>query len=99
MTWNCVIFYLFLAFFHSTQSVERDITFPISAQGEECFYETALIGQILEIDYQVVDGGSDGHYAIDFSITRPDGRPIVMEIEKMENTHQVCNLLRLLKFF
>ena len=24
--------------------IERDITFPIKAQTEECFYETALIG-------------------------------------------------------
>jgi len=81
--------FLLLSFIQGILSIERDITFPIKAQAEECFYETALIGQILDIDYQVVDSSSDGNYHIDFKIERPDGRVVVMDTDKVENTQQV----------
>jgi len=81
--------FLLLSFLQGILSIERDITFPIKAQAEECFYETALIGQILDIDYQVVDSSSDGNYHIDFKIERPDGRVVVMDTDKVENTQQV----------
>ena len=77
---------------HGISSVERDVTFPINAQTQECFFETALVGQIMEIDYQIVDGGADGVYSVDFSVIRPDGRPVVMDLDKAENTHQVLQL-------
>jgi len=70
-------------------SIERDVTFPIQAQTEECFYEHAIVGQLMELDYQIIDGGSDGVFSVDFSITRPDGKPAVMEMDKSENNHQV----------
>ena len=78
-----------MSLFQGILSVERDITFPIKAGAEECFFETALIGQILDIDYQVVDSSSDGNYHIDFKIERPDGRLVVMDTDKVENTQQV----------
>ena len=84
--------FLLLSFLQGILSVERDITFPIKAGAEECFFETALIGQILDIDYQVVDSSSDGNYHIDFKIERPDGRLVVMDTDKVENTQQVHNL-------
>ena len=80
-------------------SIEREMTFPIKAQAEECFYETALIGQNIEIDYQVVDGGSAGSYAIDFSITKPDGHPAISEWDKSENSHQVKEIAMSTIFF
>ena len=82
-------FLVFLCLLQNIICVERDITFPINAQAEECFYETAIVGQILDIDYQVVDSSSDGNYHIDFKIERPDGRVIVMDSDKVESTHQV----------
>ena len=86
-TWRqTLILFISLGQIHS---IEREITFPIKAQAEECFYETALIGQHIEFDYQVVDGGSEGIYAIDFSITKPDGHPSITEWDKSENSHQV----------
>ena len=88
-TWRqTLILFISLGQIHS---IEREITFPIKAQAEECFYETALIGQHIEFDYQVVDGGSEGIYAIDFSITKPDGHPSITEWDKSENSHQVKN--------
>merc|ERR1712001_94953 len=87
LTWrHTLILFISLGQIHS---IEREMTFPIKAQAEECFYETALIGQTIEIDYQVVDGGSAGSYAIDFSITKPDGHPAISEWDKSENSHQV----------
>jgi len=44
----------------------------------------------MELDYQIIDGGSDGVFSVDFSITRPDGKPAVMEMDKSENNHQVA---------
>ena len=76
------------------QTIEREMTFPIKAQSEECFYETALISQVIEIDYQIVDAGSEGRFAIDFSITKPDGQPHLVEYDKSENTHQVLFLIK-----
>ena len=90
MTWNkSLYFYILLWCLQGTSSIERDVTFPIQAQTEECFYEHAIVGQLMEIDYQIIDGGSDGVFSVDFSITRPDGKPVVMETDKSENNHQV----------
>ena len=75
--------------FGGISCIERDVTFPINAGTEECFYETALVGQVLEVDYQVMDDGSDGVFAIDFIITKPDGRPVLIESDKTDSTHQV----------
>jgi len=81
--------FLLISLLQGILSVERDVTFPIKAGAEECFFETALIGQILDIDYQVVDSSSDGNYHIDFKIERPDGRIVVLDTDKVENTQQV----------
>ena len=69
--------------------IEREMTFPVQAHTEECFFETALVGQVIELDYQVVDGGPDGSFAIDFSVTKPNQQPQIVEWDKGENTHQV----------
>ena len=97
LTWrHTLILFISLGQIHS---IEREMTFPIKAQAEECFYETALIGQNIEIDYQVVDGGSAGSYAIDFSITKPDGHPAISEWDKSENSHQVKEIAMSTIFF
>ena len=86
--------FLLISLLQGILSVERDVTFPIKAGAEECFFETALIGQILDIDYQVVDSSSDGNYHIDFKIERPDGRIVVLDTDKVENTQQVKFVLK-----
>ena len=89
MTWRRILSYILLGCLQGISSIERDVTFPIQAQTEECFYEHAIVGQLMELDYQIIDGGSDGVFSVDFSITRPDGKPAVMEMDKSENNHQV----------
>ena len=39
----------------------------IKVPKEECFYEHAIVGQLMEIDYQIIDGGSDGLFSVDFT--------------------------------
>lgn len=90
MTWKSIFAYILLWCLQEISSIERDVTFPIQAQTEECFYEHAIVGQLMEIDYQIIDGGSDGVFSIDFSITRPDGKPVIREMDKPENNHQVA---------
>ena len=46
MTWKQVLVLNLLWCLHGISSVERDVTFPINAQTQECFFETALVGQI-----------------------------------------------------
>jgi len=90
MNWKSVFVHFLLLCLQSISSIERDVTFPIEAQKEECFYEHAIVGQLMEVDYQIIDGGSDGLFAVDFSITGPDGKKLVMETDKSENNHQLA---------
>jgi len=89
MKWKPIFIHLLIWCLKGISSIERDVTFPIEAQKEECFYEHAIVGQLMEIDYQIIDGGSDGLFSVDFSITGPDGKPLVAETDKSENNHQV----------
>jgi hypothetical protein len=50
----------------STGSQEREMTVEVPAGVEECFFETVKVGQILEIEYQVIDGGRQNELEIDF---------------------------------
>ena len=89
MKWKPIFVHFLIWCLKGISSIERDVTFPIEAQKEECFYEHAIVGQLMEIDYQIIDGGSDGLFSVDFSITGPDGKALVMETDKSENNHQV----------
>ena len=47
-------------------SVEREMTVEVPAGAEECFFETVEQGQILEVEYQVIDGGQQNELEINF---------------------------------
>lgn len=67
---------------------EREFTVEVQGGQEECFYESVQIGDTLDIDYQVVDGGRQNEMDISFRITRPDGVPLVADVRKADNTHR-----------
>ncbi|KAK6640060.1 hypothetical protein RUM43_008337 [Polyplax serrata] len=67
---------------------EKDITINVVAGREECFYETLTDGQVLDIDYQVIDGGQ-GALDISFYLSAPDGRIIVMDYKKADKSHRI----------
>ena len=40
--------------------LEKEITVNIEAGARDCFYETAFSDQIIDFEYQVIDGGNLG---------------------------------------
>ena len=47
-------------------SFEREMTVEVPAGAEECFFESVEQGQILEVEYQVIDGGQQNELEINF---------------------------------
>ncbi|XP_040573662.1 transmembrane emp24 domain-containing protein 1 [Lepeophtheirus salmonis] len=88
VTWS-----LLLTILVSTVTGEKDResewTVEIGAGKEECFYEQVNAGEIIEIDYQVVDGGSRNELDINFRIYRPNnGMILVSDFKKSDNAHR-----------
>ncbi|XP_049807317.1 transmembrane emp24 domain-containing protein 1 [Schistocerca nitens] len=70
------------------KALEKEMTVNIDAGKEECFYENVKDGQLLEVDYQVIDGGQ-GDLDINFRLYAPTGRTIVADYKKADNTHRI----------
>lgn len=69
-------------------SLEREMTVEVPAGAEECFFESVEQGQILEVEYQVIDGGQQNELEINFRILRPNGVPLISEFRKSDHTHR-----------
>eukprot|EP00096_Caligus_rogercresseyi_P009891 TRINITY_DN3460_c0_g1_i2.p1 TRINITY_DN3460_c0_g1~~TRINITY_DN3460_c0_g1_i2.p1 ORF type:complete len:232 (-),score=74.48 TRINITY_DN3460_c0_g1_i2:231-926(-) len=70
---------------------ESEWTVEIGAGKEECFYESVKAGEIIDVDYQVVDGGSRNELDITFRIFRPDdGMILVSDFKKSDNAHRTA---------
>ncbi|KAL0277059.1 UNVERIFIED_CONTAM: hypothetical protein PYX00_004476 [Menopon gallinae] len=80
-----VIFFSSLVFL--ANCTERDMTVSVPPGREECFYETLRVGQTLDIDYQVIDGGQ-GELDISFHLTSPNDRIIIVDYKKPEQSHR-----------
>jgi len=64
------------------------MTVEVPAGAEECFFESVEQGQILEVEYQVIDGGQQNELEINFKILRPNGVPLISEFRKSDHTHR-----------
>ncbi|PSN55798.1 Transmembrane emp24 domain-containing protein 5 [Blattella germanica] len=92
MAYREVILYIFLiSLLKSVNCLEKEMTVSIDPRREECFYETVTIGQVIDIEYQVIDGGQ-GEIDINFHLAAPSGRIIVADIKKPENSHRTLLL-------
>lgn len=67
---------------------QREITVRIDPGAIECFYEKALRNQIIDFEYQVIDGGH-GDLDTSFELQNPHGHPIVTEYKKSDNIHRI----------
>ncbi|XP_076823524.1 transmembrane emp24 domain-containing protein 1-like isoform X1 [Clavelina lepadiformis] len=65
---------------------DNDLTAEIPAARRECFYQPTKQGQVLEIEYQVIDGGD---LDIDFRMNAPNGNKIVQEFRRNDGIHTV----------
>lgn len=79
---------LLLSFLTVVNSLEKEITVNIDAGKEECFYQNVKEGNVIDIEYQVIDG-SHGELDISFQLVEPTGRIIFADFKKSENGHRV----------
>lgn len=70
------------------ESLEKEITVNIEAGKEECFYQDVKEGNVIDIEYQVIDG-THGELDISFQLVEPTGRIIFADFKKSENGHRV----------
>lgn len=65
-----------------------DMTVHIEAGERSCFFEYAKPNQIIDVEYQVIDGGH-GDLDVSFELTNPNGYHLVREYKKSDNIHRV----------
>jgi len=67
---------------------DKEFTIEVRAGQDECFYETVQAGETIDVDYQVIDGGSQNDMSIGFRLTKPDGYPLASDLRKRDNVHR-----------
>lgn len=72
----------------NAECFEKEMTINIQAGKEECFYQNVKEGQIIDIEYQVIDG-SHGDLDISFQLVEPTGRIMFADFKKSENGHRI----------
>ncbi|XP_023712535.1 transmembrane emp24 domain-containing protein 5-like [Cryptotermes secundus] len=72
----------------SVMSFEKEMTISIDSRREECFYQPVKRGQVIDVEYQVIDGGQ-GEIDISFHLATPSGRIVVSDLKKPENSHRI----------
>lgn len=66
---------------------QKELTIRVEAGAIECYYERAQKNQIIDFEYQVIDGGH-GDLDISFELQNPNGHPMVTEYKKSDNIHR-----------
>lgn len=84
--WSAVIcLWLMLAV---SAEKQIDLTVHIEPGDRACFYEYVKPGQVIDIEYQVIDGGH-GDLDVSFELQNPSGYHLVREYKKSDNIHRV----------
>lgn len=63
------------------------MTISVEAGNEDCFYQAAKVGENIDIEYQVIDGGH-GDLDISFKLAAPDGRILFADFKKSDNVRR-----------
>ncbi|XP_037816991.1 transmembrane emp24 domain-containing protein 5 [Lucilia sericata] len=69
------------------QAYDKEMTVHVDAGKKECFFHNVKLGETIDIEYQVIDGGH-GDLDISFSLADPIGLIIVTDFKKPENIHR-----------
>lgn len=67
--------------------MDREMTISIEAGTQECFYQHAKLGEVIDLEYQVVDGGH-GDLDTSFELAEPSGRILFADFKKSDNIHR-----------
>ncbi|KAL3278704.1 hypothetical protein HHI36_016238 [Cryptolaemus montrouzieri] len=87
MSIKCIYTVLLMYILKIVIAVERELTISIDAGREDCYFHTAKKGDVIDIEYQVLDGGH-GDLDIIFHLVDPTGRILVADYKKSENNHR-----------
>ncbi|XP_017850914.1 transmembrane emp24 domain-containing protein 5 [Drosophila busckii] len=71
----------------NVNAYDKEMTIYVDAGKKECLYHSVKVGEIIDIEYQVIDGGH-GDLDISFALLDPIGLVIVSDYKKPENLHQ-----------
>lgn len=81
-----LFFTIFLLHQSASQTVhEMDVHFRVEPGDRTCFFEQGKAGQMMEAQYQVIDG-QHGDLDISFDIFDPDGTKLVSDYKKPYNS-------------
>lgn len=69
------IFMLLVIALASPHVIAREITVNIEPGLRDCFFQKGKSGDVIDIEYQVIDGGH-GDFDISFDLIEPTGRLI-----------------------
>lgn len=67
---------------------QKEMTIFVESGTSECFYETAKSGSIIDLEYQVIDGGY-GDPDISFVIYNTEGEIVSSDYKKSDNVHRL----------
>lgn len=87
-SYNYIYLLLLICLSKNVESLEKEITVNIDAGKEECFFQNIKQGNVIDIEYQVIDG-THGELDISFQLVEPSGRVIFADFKKSENGHRV----------
>lgn len=79
---------LFIAFFHGSSGLQKELTAQVNPGEKFCFYEEAKAEQVIDIEYQVIDGGH-GDLDISFTLIDPVNLRLVEEYKKSDSIHRI----------
>lgn len=77
-------FYIIIYQYSAQEVYESDVNFRIEAGSTTCFFERGKAGQMMEAQYQVVDG-QHGDLDISFMIKDPNGVVLLNDYKKSHN--------------
>lgn len=86
-TKGCCIFFVIVGLVDLVYCIEKEFTVNIEATKEDCFYQNVKKGEVIDLEYQVIDGGH-GDLDITFRLVDPTGRVLIVDYKKSENNHR-----------
>ncbi|XP_018328298.1 transmembrane emp24 domain-containing protein 5 isoform X1 [Agrilus planipennis] len=75
-------------FAYMVLALEKEMTINVEAGREDCFYQEVKEGEVIDFDYQVIDGGH-GDLDVTLRIADPTGRILIADFKKSENSHRL----------
>uniref|UniRef100_A0A336K2L2 CSON013228 protein n=1 Tax=Culicoides sonorensis TaxID=179676 RepID=A0A336K2L2_CULSO len=86
--WILMIGLSFVINIVESAGIDKEMTIIVDAGQMSCFFETAKAGQMIDIDYSVIDGG---HGDLDISFSIADGTGLILQTDykRSENIHRI----------